>query len=202
MDFSKLNSKDRLDKKIGTRVMINAYKFNGWLYRVWEYPLVLEVNDDYIVLASHESDILTSKLNSKQFFYSKVSKPTFWFLFKDKWFNLIVTITPKGCQSYINVSSPFIFEESAFKYIDFDLDFKIFPNHTWIEVDINEFMVNQVHFKYPPILIKKIKETEDELIKLIKDNYFLQFSSEQNINKYQELFKKMTIKEKKKNEQY
>lgn len=198
MNISDLNNKERLEKKIGTRVMINAYKFNGWLYRVWEYPLVLDVKDDYVVLASENSEILTSKENSKHFFYSKATKPTFWFLFRDKWFNLIVTITPKGNQSYINVSSPFIFEESAFKYIDFDLDFKIFPNNTWIEVDINEFMVNQVNFKYPPILIKKVKETEDELIKLIKADYFQKFSNQEQIEFYQKKYIELLNKEKQK----
>ncbi len=196
MDFSNINNPEILSKKIGTRIMINAYKYNGWLYRVWEYPLVLEVNDEYVVLASENADILTSKENSKQFFYSKATKPTFWFLFKDKWFNLITTVTPKGYQIYINVSSPFIFEESAFKYLDLDLDFKIFPNNTWIEVDINEFMVNQIRFKYPPELIKKAKDTEDELIELIKNGKFKKFASIDTINKYQDLYQKFIAKEK------
>lgn len=200
MNFQTLNSKERLEKKIGTRVMINAYKYNGWLYRVWEYPLVLDVQDDYVVLASENSEILTSKENSKHYFYSKATKPTFWFLFNDKWYNLIITLTSKGYQNYINLSSPFIFEESAFKYIDFDLDFKIFPNNTWIEVDINEFMVNQINFKYPPILIKKIKETEDQLIKLIKEKYFLKFSNKETIEMYQKKYNELIKKEENKNE--
>ncbi len=196
MDFSKINAHEILVKKVGTRVMINAYKFNGWLYRVWEYPLVLEVNENYVVLASENAKILTSKENSRQCFYSQATKPTFWFLFKDKWFNLITTITPKGYQVYINVSSPFIFEESAFKYLDLDLDFKIFPNNTWTEVDINEFMVNQITFHYPPELIKKAKQTEDELISLIKSGYFKQFANQETIEKYQALYEELLKQEK------
>lgn len=195
MNFNKIDLKTWFAKKIGTRVMINAYKFNGWLYRVWEYPLILDVCDEYVVLASQDCEILTSKEDSKQFFYSKATKPTFWFLFQDKWFNLITTITPKGYQHYINVASPFIFEESAFKYVDLDLDFKIFPNQSWIEVDINEFMVNQLRFKYPPELIKKAKDTEDELIALIKNGYFNYFSQPTLINKYEQLYHQYTKKE-------
>lgn len=191
-----MNSKNdifsKLNKKIGSRIMVHAYKFNGWLYRSWEYPVILEVNEDYVVLGNEESTILSSKEGTNHFFFSKVVKPTFWFFFKDKWFNLITTSTPNGYQNYINISSPFIFEESAFKYIDLDLDFKIFPNGNWIEVDINEFMVNQVNFRYPPKLVEIAKRTEDELINMIKNEYFKEYINDQTMEKYNQLYLKFS----------
>ncbi|MBR2652200.1 DUF402 domain-containing protein [bacterium] len=43
---------------------------------------------------------------------------------KNDWFNFRITLESQGPQIYVNIASPFFYEESAVKYYDFDIDFK------------------------------------------------------------------------------
>ncbi|GHU33961.1 hypothetical protein FACS1894166_10610 [Bacilli bacterium] len=63
---------------------------------------------------------------------------------------------------YINIASPFIYENEVIKYIDFDLDFKIPDTNVAniYELDVDEFNENKVKYNYPPEIIKKILEAE------------------------------------------
>lgn len=178
--------------------MVHAYKYNGWLYRSWEYPLVLENNSEYIVLALIKSRVLSSEENSIRCFSSWVQKPTYWYLFKNNWFNLIITSEPEGIKSYINICSPFIYEEGAIKYYDFDLDFKINAHGQWREVDIKEFNENCEKYNYPPTLIQIIKDTEKDLVLKSKQKYFLQFYHPNRINKLTQQYLKLLKQQKEK----
>ncbi len=171
---------------IGKKAMIHAYKMNGWLYRIWEYPLIVETNPEFTVMASQGSRVLTSEENSIRSFQSSVVKPTFWFLFPDEWFNVISTEEKDGMRLYINLSSPFIYEEQAFKYFDFDLDFKILTSGKWREVDMKEFETNQIKYNYGSKLIDIIKEVEAKVIKLINDGYFERLTSKLKIEEYKQ----------------
>lgn len=177
-------------KKIGKRVMIHAYKFNGWLYRSWEYPMIIGNEDDYVILANHDTKILTSEYQSNRVFGSETKHPSFWVFFKKEWFNLLISIIDHRPQYYINVSSKFIYEESAIKYIDFDLDFKILPNNNWFELDANEYEESIELFNYPKALVSKISEIEKNIKRLIDEKYF---SNEFNINvldEYSKIYEK------------
>ena len=167
---------------VGDNIMVHAYKFKRWLYRTWEYPRVIFKNEDYIILDMTNSHILTNEKNSLRSFNSHISKPTYWYFFKDKWFNFIITVNkhyyPSG---YINVASPWMYEEGAIKYYDFDLDFRINSDFLWNEIDFNDFAENQVKFNYPNELINAIKKSETEIIKLLKSNFFQNLMSMNNI---------------------
>ena len=44
---------------------------------------------------------------------------------------------------YINLASPFFFEDDSIKYIDFDFDLKIYPNKPFQIVDHDDFLKNK-----------------------------------------------------------
>lgn len=183
-------------KKIGKQIMVHAYKFNGWLYRTWEYPVIIANELDYVVLANYNSKILTSEFNSNRVFYSETKYPSFWIFFKDQWFNLLVSIVNDKLQYYINVSSKFIYEELAIKYIDFDLDFKILYNNHWFELDRNEYNEAIKNFNYPKPLVAKIDEIDEQIKNLIQSEYFIKEFNFERINKYCNIYNDL-IKEKK-----
>ena len=180
-------------KKIGKRIMIHAYKFNGWLYRSWEYPMIIENNDDYVVLSNCDSKIMTSEFQTNRFFTSETRHPSFWIMFKEHWFNLLISLIDGKPNFYINLSSKFIYEESAIKYIDFDLDFKISWNNNWVELDKHEYKEAITKFNYPTALVEKIDEIESQVVDLIKKQYFVNEFTIDKLNgyfsKYQELLK-------------
>ncbi|WP_244870381.1 DUF402 domain-containing protein [Ureaplasma diversum] len=169
--------------KIGDPVMVHAYKYNGWLYRTWSNPIVVHNSDDLLILCSTKSQVITSEENTFRNFNSYTKRTSYWFFNKDDWFNTIISIDNDGIKTYINVASPFIYEQRAIKYYDFDLDFKIGADGSWREVDIDEFFDNTVKYQYPPALIHKIVVEEQNIIKKIKNNHFKNLISKEALLK-------------------
>ena len=44
------------------------------------------------------------------------------------WFNIIAMIRDNGVSYYCNLASPYVMDEEALKYIDYDLDVKVFAD--------------------------------------------------------------------------
>jgi protein associated with RNAse G/E len=65
------------------KLAVHAYKFNGVLYRSWEFPLVLVETDKYLCLDLQNTKVITTH-DGKRFFHSKLVRPTIWYLFKDE----------------------------------------------------------------------------------------------------------------------
>jgi protein associated with RNAse G/E len=58
-------------------IAVHAYKFNGWLYRTWEFPKIIEETDEYICLLSNGSRVITAdKKKDNVFHHSKITAPT------------------------------------------------------------------------------------------------------------------------------
>ncbi len=181
---------------IGDRVMVHAYKFNGWLYRIWHFPIVVDQINEWTILCSHNCNVISAEETSIRVFTSKIDKVNFWFMSQKRWFNIIVTIEKAGVKLYINMASPFIYEEGAIKYYDFDLDFKVFPNRTWTEIDINEYFENQVKYSYPPVLIDIINDAETQVKKLLEEGWFEQnFMDSKYLNSIYKKYWKLTESE-------
>ena len=157
---------------LGDELMVHAYKLNGWSYRSWNNPKVVYIDEQLLILSSTNTLVITSEEKSIRNFPSFTNKMSYWFFFKNEWFNLIATVENDGIKFYINVASPFIYEEQAIKYYDFDLDFKISSDDKWKEVDINEFIENAKKYHYSETLIQKILSVETKIENYIKEGYF------------------------------
>lgn len=159
--------------KKNKKIMVHAYKRNNWLYRVWEFPQIVESTNDYICVYLKNCKVITSpNVSSKIFFHSSNLKNAFWFFFPKEWFNIIATIEDnlKDISYYINIASPFIFEEEAIKYYDFDLDvtMKNVDASKYKVLDKNEYKINKEICKYEKSLQDKVEET----IKLFDNKEF------------------------------
>lgn len=176
--------------QLGSKIMVHAYKLNGWLYRAWEYPILIYEDNEMLVLDASKAWIYSSEERSIRSFKTRVNKSTYWYFFKKEWFNIIVTEEDQGMKYYINIASPFIYEQEAIKYYDFDLDFKIMSDATWKEVDVNEFIDNASKYEYGEKLINVIKCKENKLKKLIEEKYFSKLITKDAITKMLEEFKK------------
>ena len=150
--------------KIGKKIMIHGYKKNGWLYRTWEFPKIIEKNDEYLCVYLKNTSIITSEKFSKRNFHSKNLKDSYWFFLKDEWFNIVATVVDDNVSYYINLSSPFIIEEEAIKYIDFDIDVKIDQNGNFKILDKKEFDEHKKEFDYGNKLTKIIELECEKII--------------------------------------
>lgn len=162
--------------KINHKLAVHAYKFDGVLYRTFEFPRVIYENNHYLILDLQNCRII-SQAKNKKFYHSTSKKDSLWVIFKDEWYNLFVTINDKGhLIYYFNVATPYIFEEDAIKYIDLDLDIRVVDANTQIELikvlDEKEFEEHAKSMLYPKKLIDKAIEVKDEIILKLQNKAF------------------------------
>lgn len=101
----------------GSQIRIKSYKHNGSLHRVWEDSLVLKGTETVTIVANDQTQVWESDGR-----YWKTQEPAICYFHAQYWFNVIGMLRNDGIHYYCNISSPYIYEENALKYIDYDLD--------------------------------------------------------------------------------
>ena len=74
-----------------------------------------------------------------------------------------------GIYYYCNIASPLIIEDGAIKYIDYDLDLRVFPDGSYKVLDKGEYKYHKTKMKYPEELDKILNEELKKLIELNKN---------------------------------
>ena len=178
---------------IGDKLEIQCYKHNGKIHRYWAEAVLLDIKKDYMVFGNDKTQVIESGGN-----VWKTKEPAIMYFFKDEWFNINVQLKKDGIYYYCNIATPFIIEENTIKYIDYDLDLRIFPDGEYKILDRMEYNYHKKIMKYSDELDKVINSSLDELIKKYK-NKDIMFDKEINI-KYYNKYKK--IKENIKNSNF
>lgn len=169
---------------IGEKYQIQCYKHNGKTHRAWDEAIVLDIKKDYIVFGNNKTLVIESEGNTW-----KTKEPAIMYFFKDKWFNVIAQLKKDGLYFYCNIATPFIVEEGTIKYIDYDLDLRIFPSGEYKILDRLEYKYHKKIMHYPDDLDKVINESLEELIELY-NNHLEVFDKEKNL-KYHETYKNL-----------
>ncbi|WP_022935354.1 DUF402 domain-containing protein [Mesomycoplasma moatsii] len=117
---------------------VQAFKYDGELYRQWNGVKVIDENDDYVCCLLYKT-----KVNEKNKQKWIIKEPTLWFFSKKNFFNMTIVQRKTGLHYYINLASPFFIENENIKYIDFDFDIKIYPNKPFQIVDHYDFQKNK-----------------------------------------------------------
>ena len=105
---------------------------------------MLKHDEKELVLANRWATI--TEVNGKQW---RTREPAIWVFKTGAWNNIICIFKNAGISYYVNIASPFIVEEGAVKYIDYDLDIKVKPDGAFELLDREEFQRSIVEFKYP-----------------------------------------------------
>jgi len=184
---------------IGDKYQIQCYKHNGKVHRAWDEAVVLAIEKDYIVFGNDRTQVIESSGN-----YWRTKEPAVMYFFKNKWFNIIAQMKKDGIYYYCNIASPFIIEENTVKYIDYDLDLRIFPSGEYKVLDRLEYKYHKKIMNYPPELDKVINNALDELIKCYIDGekYFSNYKNLEYSKKYKEEKAEKEIKIKKVEKRY
>lgn len=151
---------------IGERLQIQCYKHNGNVHRAWGEATVIDIKDDYIVCGNHKTMVIESSGN-----VWRTKEPAVMFFFKKNWFNIIAQLKEDGMYFYCNIASPYIIEEKTIKYIDYDLDLRIFPHGEYKVLDKMEYKYHKSLMNYSDDLDKVINNSLEELITLYENNY-------------------------------
>ena len=118
----------------GRWLRIQAYKHNGELHRAWSHGFVLDDNENYVILISIRASVVEHdgrKWHTRE--------PAVFVFFKKEWLNVIAMLKDKDISYYVNIASPAIIHQNCIKYIDYDLDVKLFPGGTTKLLDQKEY---------------------------------------------------------------
>ena len=149
------------DIKIGDKLKIFCYKHDGTLEHTSEEAVVLENNEDYLVCGNGRT-----KITEKDGRSHMTNEPAVLFFYKKHWFNIIGQLKKFGLFYYCNIASPYIIDGKSIKYIDYDLDLRVFPDGGFRVLDRNEYNYHKKVMHYSDELDYIIKSELSHLIEL------------------------------------
>lgn len=170
---------------IGDKFQIHCYKHDGKIHRNWNEAIVLDIRKDYMVFGNNKTLVTESNGNSW-----RTKEPAIMYFFKNSWFNIIVQIKNNGIYYYCNIATPYIIEDNTIKYIDYDLDLRIFPDGEYKILDAKEYQYHKKIMNYSQELDIVINNALKELIEIYTENGFM-FDKKINL-KYCESYKELT----------
>ena len=133
-----------MDKSsIGKWIRVQSYKQDGSLHRSWDNVMIIDVTDDYIVTGSCASRVVEC---DGRIWYTKEPAVSIYFL--KNWFNIIAMIRGQDVVYYCNIASPSLEDNNVVEYIDYDLDLKLFPDDTIVELDRKEYLFHKEKYAY------------------------------------------------------
>ena len=173
--------------KEGDKLQIHCYKHDGSLHRTCDEATVIEVTDEVLICANYKTQIIESggtRYHTKE--------PAILLFYKNEWFNVIGQIKETGLFYYCNIASPYIIDDGLIKYIDYDLDLRVFPDGSFKVLDRNEYRYNKQKMNYSKELEKVIQHELTKLIDMKKSESGP--FSQKMIEHYNELYKKIRAK--------
>lgn len=143
---------------------IISYKHDGELHRVWKNVYKIHESNELVVLVNNKVDVIDG--DGRKW---KTREPAICYFFKENWFNVICMIRTYDIYYYCNLSSPFVIDQEGLKYIDYDLDVKVFPDGEILVLDRDEYDFNTKVMKYPKEIIDIIKNNLAVLLDMINN---------------------------------
>lgn len=167
--------------KTGDRLTIHCYKHNGKIHRTWDEATVLDVKEDLLVCANNKTTVTESDGRCH-----KTNEIAILYFYKKRWFNVIAQLKNKGLFYYCNIATPYLLDDNIIKYIDYDLDLRVFPDGGFRILDQNEYNYHRKLMHYPKEIDMILKKELSSLIEM-KKNSIGPFN-QREIKKYLEIY--------------
>lgn len=169
--------------EIGEKYVIHCYKHDGNIHRAWDEAVLLEEHEDYLVFGNNRTKVIEADGR-----YWRTKEPAIMYFYRDRWFNVIGQYKKTGICYYCNIASPFILDGKVIKYIDYDLDLRVFPDGSFRVLDRGEYNYHKTVMNYSNELDKILKYELTNLIEIakLKTGPFVKGKVEQ----YYEIYKK------------
>ncbi len=144
---------------------IHCYKHNGKIHRIWENAEILDEGKDYLVCGNFKTTVIEHDGRSY-----KTKEPAIIFFYKNNWFNIIAQFKEYGLFYYCNIASPYVIDEETIKYIDYDLDLRVFPDGGYRVLDKNEYKYHKKIMNYSDDLDIILNKELEKLINMKNNN--------------------------------
>lgn len=146
-------------------VQTHCYKHNGKIHRIWEESMVLEQTEDYLICANYKTKVIENDGRSHC-----TKEPAIVFFYKHNWFNIVAQFKDYGLFYYCNIASPYLIDDNVIKYIDYDLDLRVFPDGGYRVLDRNEYKYHKKIMNYSMELDTIINKELKKLIEMKNKN--------------------------------
>lgn len=153
------------DIRIGDKLQIHCYKHNGKLHQLCDEAIVLYNDEEKIIVANNKAKLTEADGRS---YHAK--EPAILFFYKKHWFNVIGQLKTYGLFYYCNIATPYIIDGKIIKYIDYDLDLRVFPDGGFKVLDYNEYNYHKKMMHYPKEIQMIIESELSSLIELKRKN--------------------------------
>lgn len=167
----------------GNWVQIQSYKHDGSLHRCWTDGFAVEINDEYIIIASRSTKVIEA---DGRRWYTR--EPAVTFFSRRNWFNIIAMFKNNGINYYCNIASPSIIDKDIVKYIDYDLDLKLYPDNTVKVLDEREYEKHRLRYEYGDSLHLVLTGEVKRMISMMKERKY-PFNDEAARKYYEEFLK-------------
>ena len=151
--------------KEGDFITIQSYKHDGSLHRTWRDTMVLKITENAIIGVNDHT--LVTESDGRRWI---TREPAIVYFHKKYWFNIIAMIRDNGVSYYCNLASPFHIDQEALKYIDYDLDVKVFTNGEKKLLDVEEYEQHKEKMHYSDNIDFILKENVKVLVDWINQN--------------------------------
>ena len=173
--------------ELGDHLNIHSYKHDSKIHRSWDEATYLNEDEEYMVFGNYKTLVIESDGRT---WHTK--EPAIMFFSKKHWFNIIGQLKKTGIYYYCNIASPFIIEKNTIKYIDYDLDLRVFPDGSFKVLDRGEYNYHKKIMNYSDDIDKILKQELTILINKVREKEY-PFNKE-TIEIYYKLYKKATTK--------
>jgi len=152
------------DLIIGKQYGIHSYKHDGKIHRAWDEAVLLEIHEDYLIFGNEKTRVIEADGR-----IWKTKEPAILYFFKNNWYNVIGQYKPDGIYYYCNMASPYIIEDGVIKYIDYDLDLRVFPDGSFKVLDRGEYNYHKSIMHYSEDIDTILKDELTDLIDLVRE---------------------------------
>jgi len=176
-----------MEIEVNKTIKIHSYKHDKTIHRVWANAIALEISPNEVIVGNYKTRVIES--NGR---YWNTKEPAICFFYNNKWFNIIAMLKEDGIHYYCNISSPYLYDGEAIKYIDYDLDLRVDPNYRFKILDKDEYRLHAKTMGYSDKLKVILEDSLDQVIALVKERKG-PFDHE-NVIKYFNQYKKLNTK--------
>ena len=148
----------------GEFITVKSYKHDGSLHRTWRDGMVLKTSDQAIIACNDHT--LVTEADGRRWL---TREPALLYYHKHYWFNVVTMIRQKGISYYCNLASPYVLDKEALKYIDYDLDIKIFPDGEKRLLDVDEYEQHRRQMHYSKEIAQILKANVEILVDWINN---------------------------------
>lgn len=143
----------------GEFITIKSYKHDGSLHRTWRDTMVLKTSENALIGLNDHT--LVTEADGRRWV---TREPALVYFHKHYWFNIVTMIRDNGISYYCNLASPAYLDREALKYIDYDLDVKVFPNGEKRLLDVDEYEEHGAKWHYSTKTDKILKHNVRTLV--------------------------------------